>query len=95
MPRNCRGLHGRLLPGTRKFIPRRLDSIIHILRTRSLPQVKHLLQGCRQRGLFRCMDNVALEIPVGSLNDLDVVDVLIFDVTVDFHVEGDVSADNI
>jgi len=47
MPRNCRGLHGRLLPGTRKFIPRRLDRIIHILRTRILLQPEHILQGCR------------------------------------------------
>jgi len=41
------------------------------------------------------MNNIALEIPVGSLNDLDVADILIFDVTVDFHVKGDVSTDNI
>jgi len=95
MLRNCRGHHGRLLPSTRKFIPRRFDSIIHIMRSRILLQFKHILQGCRSRGLFRRMNNIALEIPVGSLNDLDVVDVLIFDVTVDFHVEGDVSADNI
>jgi hypothetical protein len=87
--------HRRRLLRPSQIIESRISRLSHI-RGSGIPfETKHVLQRRPRRRLLRRMHDLSLEIAMGSLHDLDIGAVFIFDVAIDLHVEGYVCGNDV